>query len=136
MFLKVYQTEFSINVRNNYVNHSWNFVVYVQFMDLKKAFDRMQHVKLMEDLVNIDLHNNDIKFINNIYCNQLIVVPGKVLYSQKHFTRCFLKPSSRKYYGIEKIGYNLVAKKINTLRFTDEAVILTETIAITHDFCS
>ena len=48
--------------------------VYLCFIDYEKAFDTVQHKKLLEQLHNIGLDGKDIRIIKNLYWNQTAVL--------------------------------------------------------------
>jgi len=44
--------------------------LYLCFIDYTKAFDRVQHEKLLQDLIDLDLDGKDLRFIWNLYWEQ------------------------------------------------------------------
>ena len=44
--------------------------LYLCFIDYTKAFDRVQHDKLLQDLMDLDLDGKDLRFIWNLYWEQ------------------------------------------------------------------
>lgn len=119
----------------------YNKDVYVCFIDFKKAFDKVQHDKLIENLKSIKLDPSDIQLIKNIYYNQTAVVrvediktdeaeiqkgvrQGCVLspqlfnlYSQSVFQKAFYERPE---------GVNIGGTLINNLRFADDTAIMAE----------
>lgn len=55
-----------------------NCDIYVCFVDYQKAFDRVQHQKVIEILKNIELDGKDLRIIVNLYWNQSAVVKLEV----------------------------------------------------------
>ncbi|CAG9834054.1 unnamed protein product, partial [Diabrotica balteata] len=48
--------------------------VFACFVDFEKAFDKVQHVKLLQILKNIGTDDKDIRVIKNLYWNQTAIV--------------------------------------------------------------
>ena len=51
------------------VNHE-KLIVFACFIDYEKAFDRINHEKLIECLDDIGIRGKDLRFITNLYWNQ------------------------------------------------------------------
>lgn len=47
-----------------------NSPVYICFIDYSRAFDRVEHDKLLSILENMGLNDRDLRIINNLYYNQ------------------------------------------------------------------
>jgi len=44
--------------------------VFMCFIDYTKAFDKVKHMELFEDLRNLDIYQKDLKLLANLYWNQ------------------------------------------------------------------
>lgn len=121
----------------------YNKTVYACFIDFQKAFDRVQHMQLIEELGNINLDKKDITLIKNLYWNQTATVKinntetndipivrgvrqGCVLsptlfnvYSQVIFRRALWE---------RKEGVRIGGEVVNTIRYADDTVILAESL--------
>ena len=72
--------------------------VYVCFIDYEKAFDRVNHEKMIECLKQIDIDGKDLRLIRNIYWNQKAYIRTEQGLSPEVFIRrgvrqgCVLSP--------------------------------------------
>ena len=54
-----------------------NYDIYACFIDYQKAFDRVQHYKMIEVLKNVGIDDKDLRIISNLYWNQTAVVRNR-----------------------------------------------------------
>ena len=113
--------------------------IYICFIDYSKAFDRVQHEKLIKCLQEIGIDGKDIRLIRNIYWEQTASIRCENSYSPYIEIRrgvrqgCILSPSLFNIYtenifkNIEEMpGLKINGKIINNLRYADDTVLLAE----------
>ena len=115
-------------------------VLYMCFIDYEKAFDRVNHEKLIQCLQQVDINGKDLKLIRNLYWNQKAFIRTDYGLSPeiqiKRGVRqgCVLSPCLFNLYT-ENIfretkcdkGIKIGGKTINNLRYADDTVLLAET---------
>ena len=115
--------------------------VHICFIDYQKAFDRVQHTKLIQILYDIGLDTRDIKIIENLYWNQKACVLVDDNFTENLDIRrgvrqgCILSPLLFNVYS-ETIfhealadrteGININGEIINNIRYADDSVLLAE----------
>ena len=113
--------------------------IYACFIDYSKAFDTVNHEKLIECLKKVDIDENDIALLSNLYWEQLTKVridntltnPVKIKRGVRQ--GCVLSPSLFNLYT-EFIfretenhpGLKVGGTNINNLRYADDTVLLAE----------
>ena len=116
-----------------------NKKIYICFIDYKKAFDRVFHVKLIESLKQLEIDGKDLTLIKNLYWNQTASIQTEDGYSSsfpiKRGVRqgCVLSPSLFNVYT-EMIfrefddmpGVKLCGEYLNNLRYADDTVLIAE----------
>lgn len=115
--------------------------VYMCFIDYEKAFDRVDHKKLMECLQRKDLDPDDIRIIQNLYWNQDAFVrtqsgDTEAINIQKGVRQgCVLSPMLFNLYSEEifttalqnaKEGIKVNGKRVNNIRYADDTVLIAE----------
>ena len=113
--------------------------VYVCFIDYEKAFDRVDHEKMIECLKSIGTSKRDLKLVVNLYWSQRAVmqlvrsISDKIEIKRCVRQGCVLSPSLFNLYteNIFKYirnfrGINIVGCCINNLRYADDTVLLAE----------
>ena len=115
-------------------------VLYMCFIDYAKAFDRVNHVKMIQCLQHLDIDNKDLQLITNLYWNQKAFIQTENgLSPEIHIKRgvrqgCVLSPCLFNLYtenifrevGNDK-GIKIGGRIINNLRYADDTVLLAET---------
>ena len=117
-----------------------NKMIYVCFIDYKKAFDRVYHEKLIDTLKQLEVDGKDLTLIKNLYWNQTASIQTEDGYSAsfpiKRGVRqgCVMSPSlfnvytDRIFREFEEMpGVKLSGEYINNLRYADDTVLLAET---------
>ncbi|KAI5732155.1 hypothetical protein M8J77_022354 [Diaphorina citri] len=117
--------------------------VYACFIDFEKAFDRVQHTKLVEILRKIKLDDKDIRIIANLYWQQKATVRTENRETEevkiKRGVRqgCVLSPLLFNLYSEELFnealedsneGISINGTIINNIRYADDTVILASNI--------
>jgi len=111
--------------------------LYLCFIDYTKAFDRVQHEKLLQDLIDLDLDGKDLRFIRNLYWEQTACIRVENELSEyvdiKRGVRqgCVFSPDLFNLYG-EKIfreideleGVRVGGYNMNNLRFADNSTLV------------
>uniref|UniRef100_A0A8D8XFQ8 Craniofacial development protein 2 n=1 Tax=Cacopsylla melanoneura TaxID=428564 RepID=A0A8D8XFQ8_9HEMI len=117
--------------------------VYMCFIDFEKAFDKVQHSKLIEVLMKVNIDGKDLRIIRNLYYNQTANVRiGKNVTEEVEIKRgvrqgCLLSPMLFNIYS-EFIfkealeGWNIGVRIedengkhiINNLRYADDTVLI------------
>ena len=113
--------------------------VYMCFIDYSKAFDKVRHQNLFEDMAKLDLHGKDIRLLKNLYWNQSACV--KIDGDLSKYTKikrgvrqgCVMSPDLFNYYS-ELILRELHSGKslrvggqnITNLWYADDTVFLAE----------
>ena len=115
-------------------------ILYMCFIDYEKAFDRVNHEKLIQCLQQLDINGKDLKLIRNLYWNQKAFIrTDSGLSPEIQIKRgvrqgCVLSPCLFNLYT-ENIfretkcdkGIKIGGKTINNLRYADDTVLLAET---------
>lgn len=116
--------------------------VYICFIDYKKAFDRVNHSKMIECLQEIGIDGKDLQIIAKLYWEQTAVVrTEKGVTSEFNIKKgvrqgCILSPSLFNLYT-EKIfrqvedmkGIMVGGVNINNLRYADDTVLIADSAA-------
>lgn len=76
------------------------------FIDFRKAFDKVQHDKLIENLQNITLDSSDMRLIKKTYCGHQDILS---LYFRRYWKRV-----------------NIGGTLIKDVRFADDTTIMAE----------
>ncbi|KAI5718027.1 hypothetical protein M8J77_015079 [Diaphorina citri] len=112
--------------------------VYGCFIDFEKAFDRVQHGKLIEILKKTNIDERDIRIIGNLYWKQKSTVKteneetGEVFIRRGVRQGCILSPLLFNLYSEEifkealedtEEGINIHGTVINNIRYADDTVI-------------
>ena len=114
--------------------------LYMCFIDYEKAFDRVNHVKLIQCLQHLDMNGKDLKLIRNLYWNQKAFIrtddglSPEVQIKRGVRQGCVLSPCLFNLYTenifreaeCEK-GVKIGGRTINNLRYADDTVLLAET---------
>ena len=113
--------------------------VFVCFIDYTKAFDKVKHKELFEDLSSLDLHGKDLRLMTSLYWNQsaCIRVDGecsKYIDIERGVRQgCVLSPDLFNYYSelilreLEKEkGLRVGGQNITNLRYADDTVLIAE----------
>ena len=113
--------------------------VYICFIDYTKAFDKVKHKELFEDLSKLDLHGKDLRLMTSLYWNQsaCIRVDGecsKYIDIERGVRQgCVLSPDLFNYYSelilreLEKErGLRVGGQNITNLRYADDTVLIAE----------
>ena len=118
-----------------------NCEVHICFIDFEKAFDRVQHSKMIEVLQRIGLDDKDIRFIANLYWNQRATIRIDGQLSEEICIRrgvrqgCILSPLLFNAYAemifseaIEGIseGITINGKGVNNLRYADDTTLIAD----------
>lgn len=113
--------------------------VYLCFIDYEKAFDRVQHTKMLEILKQMGLDNRDVRIIANLYWNQTANVQwDKELSKEVEVRRgvrqgCVLSPTLFNLYSEAILsealdgctcGLVVNGEVVNNLRYADDTVLL------------
>ena len=113
--------------------------LYMCFIDYSKAFDKVQHVKLMEMLESINLDGKDLQLIRNLYWEQTACI--RIDNNMSDFTTiergvrqgCVFSPDFFKLYGeiiLRSIhdlpGFIVGGYNLNNLRYADDTVLIAD----------
>lgn len=116
---------------------------YVCMIDYQKAFDRVQHGKMMEILQKTGIDNRDLRIISNLYWNQTASV--RIEGEQTEEVRilrgvrqgCILSPTLFNLYSehifrealqdLEE-GIAINGRKLNNLRYADDTIVFADSI--------
>lgn len=117
--------------------------IYLGFIDFEKAFDKVQHAKLLDILVAKNIDTRDINIISTLYWNQTAKIRIEDQYTEDiKILRgvrqgCVLSPLLFNVYS-EAIfqealadcseGIIINGETLNNLRFADDTVIMTDNI--------
>lgn len=117
--------------------------VFACFIDYEKAFDRIQHDKLIDILQGVGIDDRDIRIIKNLYWNQTAQIKiGNIKTDHIRIQRgvrqgCILSPLLFNLYsdrifkealeGISHLGIKINGEPITTIRYADDTVILANT---------
>ena len=114
--------------------------IYACFIDYSKAFDTVNHEKLIECLKTTDIDQSDIALIANLYWEQDTKIRiGKEMSESLKIKRgvrqgCVLSPSQFNLYTehifrqIDELpGVKIGGRNINNLRYANDTVLLAET---------
>ena len=112
--------------------------IYTCFIDYMKAFDRVNHTKLIECLKEIGVYNKDLQLILKIYWEQTAMERTKTGVSSGFKTKkgvrqgCVLSPNLYNLYTEEifreiegMLGVVIGGVNINNLRYVDDTGLLT-----------
>ena len=113
--------------------------VYLCFIDYTKAFDRVQHSKLIDILENLDIDGKDLRIIKNLYWEQSAAVKiGNEVSKFQPIKRgvrqgCVLSPDLFSIYT-EQIMRNIKdmpgilinGQNINNVRYADDTTLIAE----------
>ena len=113
--------------------------VYLCFIDYAKAFDRVQHEKILKILSGLDIDGKDLRIIRNLYWDQTaaIKIDGEVSQYKpiKRGVRqgCILSPDLFNIYSEmilrsinELNGLKVGGININNLRYADDTALIAE----------
>ena len=113
--------------------------IYICYIDYKKAFDRVFHAMMVEDLKKLEIDGKDLNLIKNLYWQQTASIKTEdgqsSSFSIKRGVRqgCVLSPSLFNIYTenifkeFEELpGIKLFGEYINNLRYADDTVLLAE----------
>ena len=113
--------------------------LFLCFIDYEKAFDRVLHQKLIEDLEQPNIDGKDIRAIKNLYWNQIASVKIEGETSQwvsiKRGVRqgCVFSPDSFNLYSeralaeIEHLdGIKVGGVNVNNIRYADDTVLIAD----------
>ena len=113
--------------------------VYVCFIDYEKAFDRVNHEKLISNMDDIGVRERDMRFIKNLYWKQRAYIRLQTGLSSnikiKRGVRqgCILSPILFNLYTAiifrvinEVKGVNIGGKNVNNLRYADDTALTAE----------
>ena len=113
--------------------------IYACFMDYEKAFDRMNHQRMIKNLQKIGIPGRDIKFIRNLYWTQKAFVrlenglSDEILIKRGVRQGCVLSPALFNLYTemifrvIDDMdGVKIGGLNINNLRYADDTVLIAE----------
>ncbi|CAG9834055.1 unnamed protein product, partial [Diabrotica balteata] len=117
--------------------------VFACFVDFEKAFDKVQHVKLLQILKNIGTDDKDIRVIKNLYWNQTAIVKIGDNYTDEIPIHrgvrqgCILSPTLFNVYSDQLFkkalerqpyGININGELLNVIIYADDTVILSDNI--------
>jgi len=118
--------------------------VFACFIDYEKAFDRVQHDKLVDMLRGVGLDDRDIRIIKNLYWNQTAQIKvGNIKTDHIKIQLgvrqgCILSPLLFNLYsdrifkevlkGISHLVIKINGEPITTIRYADDTLILANTI--------
>lgn len=117
--------------------------VYLCFIDYQKAFDRVQHGKLLGELQKLNLDGKDLRIIQNLYWNQEATLKyldnrTKNIHIQRGVRQgCVMSPMLFNVYSERifkeavdevQIGIKVNGKYINNIRYADDSVLMAESI--------
>lgn len=119
-----------------------NSDIYACFIDYQKAFDRVQHTKMIQILEGLGLNKKDLRIIVNLYWNQTASVrvnnesteAVKIMRGVRQ--GCVLSPVLFNIYSehifrealeTEHIGVNVNGEILNNLRYADDTVVFANT---------
>ena len=112
-------------------------IVYLCFIDYRKAFDRIKHDQLVQDLKEINIDGKDLRVIINLYWNQVAAV--RVGTSCSDFVPiergvrqgCVMSPVLYNLYAeritrsIQQLeGFSVGGRNINSIRYADDTTII------------
>jgi hypothetical protein len=118
--------------------------IFACFIDFTKAFDNVQHDKLIKILKDKNIDSRDIRIISNLYWNQTAKIKVDDEFSDEIKIKkgvrqgCVLSPLLFNIYSEaifeeailhEHIGVKVNGKFVNNLRYADDTVILAGTMA-------
>uniref|UniRef100_A0A8D8PQH9 Craniofacial development protein 2 n=1 Tax=Cacopsylla melanoneura TaxID=428564 RepID=A0A8D8PQH9_9HEMI len=118
--------------------------IYACFIDYKKAFDRVQHVKMIEVLQKTGIDAKDLRIIRYLYWNQVASVKledhntGDIQIMRGVRQGCVLSPVIFNVYSEfifrealqnTEAGILLNGKKINNIRYADDTVIFSDNLS-------
>uniref|UniRef100_A0A8D8LZ42 Craniofacial development protein 2 n=3 Tax=Cacopsylla melanoneura TaxID=428564 RepID=A0A8D8LZ42_9HEMI len=116
--------------------------IHLAFIDYKKAFDNVNHAKLIEILEKINIPKADIRLIQTLYWNQKGSVKTSSGTSESFSIQkgvrqgCLISPSLFNIYAEqiieealsnERYGVQINNRLINNLRYADDLVLLSST---------
>jgi len=113
--------------------------VFMCFIDYTKAFDKVRHEDLFEDLGKLDLHGKDLRLLQSLYWNQsaCIRIEGECSeYTQiERGVRqgCVMSPDLFNYYSElilreldKERGLGVGGRNITNIRYADDTVLIAE----------
>lgn len=113
--------------------------MYACFIDYEKAFDRVDHQKLIDCLKSVGMRGKDIRFIRNLYWNQEAYIrlgsgtSDKIKIKRGVRQGCILSPllfilyTEMIFRAVEgKRGVEIGGMLLNNLRYADDTVLLAE----------
>lgn len=119
-----------------------NCNIFACFIDYEKAFDRVQHEKMMEVLRNTGMDDKDLRIIRNLYWNQTATVKINVEEQTNELNilrgvrqGCILSPLIFNLYSEEvfkeafdgaDMGILLNGERLNNIRYADDTVIFAD----------
>jgi len=115
--------------------------VYMCFIDYTKAFDKVKHEDLFEELGKLDLCKKDISLLQNLYWSQSACV--RVNGECSEYTKiergvrqgCVMSPDLFNYYSElilreldKENGFQIGGHNITNIRYADDTVLLAESV--------
>ena len=112
-------------------------------MDYQKAFDKVQHGKLVEILRKVGLDERDLRIIVNLYCGQTASIrreaeDSDVIEIQRGVRQgCVLSPLLFNLYSEEifkealddiELGVSVNGQRLNNIRYADDTVVFADNI--------
>ena len=111
--------------------------IYMCFIDYAKAFDKVRHQELFEDLDKLDLYRKDVRLLASLYMNQTACIRRDGEYSDYIKIRrgvrqgCVMSPDLFNYYSemilqeleVEK-GMKVGGQNNTNLRYADDTILL------------
>ena len=115
--------------------------IYMCFIDYAKAFDKVRHQELFEDLDKLDLYRKDVRLLASLYWNQTACIQRDGEHSEYIKIRrgvrqgCVMSPDLFNYYSemilreleVEK-GLKVGGQNITNIRYADDTVLLAESV--------